>query len=188
MTSERKAAANRLNAKRSTGPRSNAGRRRASRNALKHGLAATWTKDSFWSEKHASLAEALSAGAQHQLATLACSIADIEFQIVSIRSARAFLVNKFVSDQFMPQKQPDLVDLSAGRKHPNPNVVLAIDRLLRKLRKHYNSEAKRFSSEYSASIDVFAAFDRYENRAMQQRKRYIRAYEAYRATTDCCVK
>lgn len=188
MTSERKAAANRLNAKRSTGPRSNAGRRRASRNALKHGLAATWTKDSFWSEKHASLAEALSAGAQHQLATLACSIADIEFQIVSIRTARAYLVNKFASDQFMPRKELDLTDFSAGRKHPNPNVVLAIDRLLRKLRKHYRSEANVFNSEYSASIDVFAAFDRYEDRAMQQRKRYITAYEAYKEGIDGCVK
>lgn len=188
MTSERKAAANRLNAKKSTGPRSNAGRRRASRNALKHGLAATWTKDSFWSEKHASLAEALSAGAQHQLGTLARSIADIEFQIVSIRSARAFLVSKFASDQFMPRKQPDLADLSAGRKHPNPNVVLAIDRLLRKLRKHYTSEEQILSSEYSASIDVFAAFDRYDDRAMQRRKRCITAYEAYKATIDCCVK
>lgn len=186
MTSERKAAANRLNAKKSTGPRSTAGRGRASRNALKHGLAATWTKDSFWSEKHASLAKALSPGANDQLTTLARSIADIEFQIVSIRSARGFLVNKLVSDRFKPRKQSDLADLDAGRSHPNPNVVLAVDRLLRRLRKHFRSDAKNLSSEYSASIEIFAAFDRYEDRAIQQRRKYVQAFEACQTTASCC--
>lgn len=179
MTSERKAAANRLNAKKSTGPRSNAGRRRASRNALKHGLAATWTKDSFWLEKHASLAEALSGGAKDQLA-IARSIADIEFQIISIRSARAFLVNKFVTDQFKVRKQSDPSDLRVGLKHPNPKVVWAIDKLLRKLRKHYDSESQLVSNEYSASISALSAFDRYEDRAIQQRKRYIEVYDSCR--------
>jgi hypothetical protein len=40
MTSERKIAANRQNSRRSSGPRSTAGARRASRNSLRHGLAA----------------------------------------------------------------------------------------------------------------------------------------------------
>jgi hypothetical protein len=40
MPSERKLAANRGNARRSTGPRTTAGKSRASRNALRHGLAA----------------------------------------------------------------------------------------------------------------------------------------------------
>ena len=38
MASERQIAANRRNACRSTGPRSGAGRKRASRNAYRHGL------------------------------------------------------------------------------------------------------------------------------------------------------
>jgi hypothetical protein len=41
-TSERRRAANRRNAQRSTGPRTAAGKRRASRNALKHGLCSTY--------------------------------------------------------------------------------------------------------------------------------------------------
>lgn len=40
MSSDRKIAANRLNAKKSTGPRSSAGKARSRRNALKHGLTA----------------------------------------------------------------------------------------------------------------------------------------------------
>jgi hypothetical protein len=38
MASERQIAANRQNARRSSGPRSNAGKRRSSANALRHGL------------------------------------------------------------------------------------------------------------------------------------------------------
>jgi hypothetical protein len=38
MASERQIAANRRNARKSTGPRSNAGMKRASRNAYRHGL------------------------------------------------------------------------------------------------------------------------------------------------------
>jgi hypothetical protein len=38
MASERQIAANRRNARKSTGPRSGAGKKRASRNAYRHGL------------------------------------------------------------------------------------------------------------------------------------------------------
>ena len=38
MASDRQIAANRRNARKSTGPRSGAGRKRASRNAYRHGL------------------------------------------------------------------------------------------------------------------------------------------------------
>jgi hypothetical protein len=45
MTSETKRAVNRRNAARSTGPRSAAGKKRASQNALRHGLAASLRQD-----------------------------------------------------------------------------------------------------------------------------------------------
>jgi hypothetical protein len=45
MTSEAKAAANRRNAKRSTGPRTAAGKARASRNAFRHGMSIPMSTD-----------------------------------------------------------------------------------------------------------------------------------------------
>jgi hypothetical protein len=45
MTSAKKIAANRANAKKSSGPRTEAGKQRASRNALRHGLSALRYKD-----------------------------------------------------------------------------------------------------------------------------------------------
>jgi hypothetical protein len=45
MTTEKKIAANRRNAKRSTGPRTKSGQAKASRNALRHGLAISIASD-----------------------------------------------------------------------------------------------------------------------------------------------
>jgi hypothetical protein len=56
MTSKRKAASNRANAQHSSGPRSVAGKRHASRNARKHGLAVPITNDQAWVQRIESLA------------------------------------------------------------------------------------------------------------------------------------
>ena len=45
MASQKQVAANRMNAQKSRGPRSVAGKARASRNAIRHGLAANFRKD-----------------------------------------------------------------------------------------------------------------------------------------------
>jgi hypothetical protein len=45
MASEKQIAANRRNARKSSGPRSVAGKARASRNAIRHGLAGNFWKD-----------------------------------------------------------------------------------------------------------------------------------------------
>ena len=59
MTSEARRAANRANAQKSTGPRSLAGKARASQNARRHGLGSQVTADPLAREWIASLATAL---------------------------------------------------------------------------------------------------------------------------------
>jgi hypothetical protein len=56
MTTERQAAANRRNARRSTGPRSGAGKKRASRNSYYHGLTATMATSAERAERVEKLA------------------------------------------------------------------------------------------------------------------------------------
>jgi hypothetical protein len=51
MASERQIAANRRNARKSTGPRSGAGRKRASRNAYRHGLALSITSTAAYAKQ-----------------------------------------------------------------------------------------------------------------------------------------
>jgi hypothetical protein len=60
VTSERKIAANRNIAKKSTGPRSNAGRAVSRRNALRHGLAVSIGNESAFGDVVEDLAKVLS--------------------------------------------------------------------------------------------------------------------------------
>ena len=62
MTSERKIAANRLNGRKSRGPRTAAGKRIASRNALRHGLAAITHRQPVSSDEIERFAKALCGG------------------------------------------------------------------------------------------------------------------------------
>ena len=63
MTSATKIAANRRNARKSTGPRSQAGKMRSRRNAFRHGLAIPIRVDIAFSDQIESLTEALAEGA-----------------------------------------------------------------------------------------------------------------------------
>lgn len=61
MTSERQIAANRLNGRKSRGPRTTAGKSTASRNALRHGLAAIGRRQPIETADLERLAKALAA-------------------------------------------------------------------------------------------------------------------------------
>ena len=67
-TSQRKASSNRKNAQNSTGPRSELGRLRSSRNALRHGLAIPIGSDPSFSKDIEALATTLASGHNGQLA------------------------------------------------------------------------------------------------------------------------
>jgi hypothetical protein len=51
MASERQRTVNRANAKKTTGPKSRAGKNRSSRNAFRHGLSAPLVGDGAWSTR-----------------------------------------------------------------------------------------------------------------------------------------
>lgn len=92
MTSKRQIVANRRNAKHSTGPRSLSGKTRASKNAVRHGLAISLAYDpKMWKEVR-DLAKALSADG-HRQANFehAAIIAETTLDLLRIRTARASL-------------------------------------------------------------------------------------------------
>src|SRR5580700_3700425 len=65
VTTERKRAANRANARLSTGPRSAAGKARVKQNALRHGLNVAVADDPLLTEEIARIAGAICDGARH---------------------------------------------------------------------------------------------------------------------------
>jgi hypothetical protein len=93
MASERQIAANRRNAKKSSGPRSAGGKARSGRNALRHGLSIASRAIPAFEKDVKLLARALSpAGEDIGDATL--TAADTEIDMLRIRKCRAALIDE----------------------------------------------------------------------------------------------
>jgi hypothetical protein len=94
MASDRKIAANRENAKKSTGPRSEMGQRRSRRNAFRHGLAIDLGSEPSFSAGVEMMAKAItSACGQETAGVLARQLAEAEVDLLRIREIRASLFN-----------------------------------------------------------------------------------------------
>ena len=96
MPSDRQIAANRANARRSTGPRTAVGRIRASRNALRHGLARPLPSDPALAAQMTALIAALrepdSNGGTPPHPIVAARFAEAQLELIRIRGARAAAV------------------------------------------------------------------------------------------------
>lgn len=112
MTSERKAASNRKNAQRSTGPRSDLGRRRSSRNALRHGLAIAIGSDPAFSEEIETLATALATGRGELVREFARQAAEAHLDLLRIGKLKAARFNAVVGNP--DAKLGDYLELSKG--------------------------------------------------------------------------
>jgi predicted DNA-binding ribbon-helix-helix protein len=93
MPSDRQIAANRNNAKKSTGPRSEAGRKASRRNARRHGLAIAIRTDPAFHDDIEKLAKALSLSCGMQnVDERALEAAGAELDLLRIRKIRACLL------------------------------------------------------------------------------------------------
>jgi hypothetical protein len=94
MTSAKAIAANRRNARRSTGPRTGAGKRKAAANSLRHGVRASLPADPAMGAVVRRIASVL-AGPRASPARLALvmPIAEAEAELLRVRNARAGLIN-----------------------------------------------------------------------------------------------
>ncbi len=92
MASERQIAANRTNAKKSTGPRSKAGRQASRRNARRHGLAIAIETDPAFQDEIEMLAQHLSQS--QNVDEHAREAARAEFDLLRIRKIRTSLFEK----------------------------------------------------------------------------------------------
>jgi hypothetical protein len=103
MSSDRQIAANRINAKKSTGPRSKAGREVSRRNARRHGLAIDIGCDPAFHDDIEKLARALSGGAQN-VSERARETAEAEIDLLRIRKIRVWLYDThYFTDAALPQ-------------------------------------------------------------------------------------
>jgi hypothetical protein len=93
MATERQIAANRQNARKSTGPRSRAGKRRASQNAYRHGLSYGVAAAAQFAKHVEALAQKIAGrGADAVTLEIARSIARAELDLVQIRRTKVALI------------------------------------------------------------------------------------------------
>jgi hypothetical protein len=95
MASEQQIAANRRNARKSTGPRSGAGRKRASRNAYRHGLTVSITSSEGFAKHLDKLAREIAGDTEDPiLLERARAIAQAELDLARVRRAKVALIER----------------------------------------------------------------------------------------------
>ena len=145
MTSPAKIAANRRNARRSTGPRSAAGKARARRNAFRHGLATPASLDHVAMDRIDDLVVALTRDFPNQLELeLATLAAEAQSEIERVRQAKVRMVNR----AYAHLRDEGGRLLSAG---------------------------ERAALAFAGKTEILMACERYERRAISRRNRALRA-------------
>jgi hypothetical protein len=128
VTSARKLNANRANARASTGPRTAAGKKRATRNALRHGLSLSVLGNPTLSAEAANLAREIAGeGATPDILELARCVAEAQIDLIRIRQARHDLLSRDLNDpEFRPYKYSKDVDamMISHLRRFGPDVTL----------------------------------------------------------------
>jgi hypothetical protein len=185
MATERQIAANRQNARKSTGPRSRAGRKRTSRNSYRHGLSSGVAAAAECAKHVEALAQKIAGrGADAVTLEIARSIARAELDLVQIRRAKVALI----------ARMSEFGELEA----PNPlrtcrNVMRFLTTIDRGLPLSLSvpvppsmpsSEPERSAEAVRRALPELLKLDRYERRAIARRDRASRQITARKMLLD----
>jgi hypothetical protein len=152
VTTERQVAANRRNARRSTGPRSRGGKERASRNSHRHGLTAPPTTTQEHARRVENLARKIAADATDVVVLdYARAAAEAEFGIARVRQTKVALIERMFA--FGELELPAPVDAAATMP---------------------SGEADRLTEAVRRALPELLKLDRYERRAAAVRERCLR--------------
>jgi hypothetical protein len=180
MSSKRQIRANRANARASTGPKSAAGKARAARNALRHGLAIAVLDDAHWAPEVDVLARRIAGeNADAELLSIGRNVAQAQIDLQRIREHRRRAIEKAVTklDLGTDPARSSERDGEVGATRRDAENPVAHDR---------NScevvEGAKGANAAGNSLEIITrgltAVDRYERRAFSRRKFAIREFEA----------
>jgi hypothetical protein len=172
MASERQIAANRRNARKSTGPRSGAGKKRASSNAYRHGLSLNITSTAAVAKQLDKLARKI-AGNTDDAITLECAreIAQAELELARVRRAKVGLIERALAFGELDPPQLTVTQMirilnaiDRGGRHivPTPSNASAT---------MPSQEPERLAEAIRRVLPQLRKLDRYEHRAAGQRQR-----------------
>jgi hypothetical protein len=176
MASERQIATNRRNARKSTGPRSGAGRKRASRNAYRHGLTLSITSTAAFAKQLDKLARKIAGNSDDAIMLeRAREIAQAELELARVRRAKVALIER--ASAFGELDPPQ----AFSSVTPIIRLLNAIDRgRVPSFPEPVDSSATMPSQEPDRSAEAvrrvlpeLRKLDRYERRAAAQRERAV---------------
>jgi hypothetical protein len=183
MVSLRKLQANRLNARASTGPRSDVGKLRSARNARRHGLSVpVWSDPELSADVRALTFEIAGLDATPELRQLARVIAESQIDLKRVRQARHYMIASRFDD-------PLLLPISALGAWAQVRALIRIDQLMKaklpipwklKLLMDKPEGAKKLALAIAISARTLTTLERYERRALSRRDSAIRAFDKAR--------
>ena len=165
MVTARQIAANRRNARRSTGPRSRAGRKRSSRNSFRHGLASGVITNAERIKRIERLARKI-AGADADIVALECArgFAQAEFDLEQIRRVKLAVMSRIAPlGGFEPS---DALRLRGQRTSGDADRVESAAMSM-------TPSDGTAAEEIRAALSELTRLDRYERRAATRRERAI---------------
>jgi hypothetical protein len=172
MASERQIAANRLNARKSTGPRSRAGKLRASQNAHGHGLSVSCKPNAATARKLDELARQIAGdNSSGIILELARSAAEAEFDLARTRLAKVGLINHVSAvgciDPFFNELQKLKAKLRRMRKTENRDFHDSGENMPAQ-------QPERTFEAVRRALPELVKLDRYAVRAASRRNRAIK--------------
>lgn len=200
MTSERKIAANRINARKSCGPRTAAGKGRVSRNALRHGLAAMKHVDPVRLRDIELMAKAMCADDTNPLLfEHALVLAESEMVLRCVRAEKVAAIERLRDVTAVPLAKDNRIALAKAKMRELDLAWAALEQIKVRFSAMTKDERTKLEEEYERQaaqpapkpmlIKERDAFDamreavpdldrlvRYERRAWSRRKRAFRNF------------
>jgi hypothetical protein len=173
MASERQIAANRRNARKSAGPRSRAGRKRASRNAYRHGLGVSITSSATFAEQLDKLTRKIAGNTVDAIILeRARAVAQAELELRRVRQAKVTLIPLTMA--FGTRDPPPRIKtrqiirwLNAWERGlPEPKPIDHLSTMP-------SQEPDRSAEAMRRALTELLKLDRYESRASAMRDRAV---------------